>query len=502
LSVLVRFIGLLLGLLALACAGPGGAHANALTVPSLPAIPEVRSVGGVATLTLRAALDRTGRPAFFWEGSEIAPTIRVHPGDAIHLRYENHLPEFCGLGLVSDSNLHFHGLTASPLVHSDDVIATKVEPGKTFDYVVKIERSQPPGLYWYHPHPHGLANWEIGNGMSGAIVVEGIADAVPQVAGLREQVLVLRDIPLDHSVAAAERLATLKTKPAAYVPADPDEVGPKCGVETTGIPTINGLPSATIGLRPGERQLWRILNASSQRHFVIGLTRGRLQVVAQDGVPLSYAPGGGATQSVAQIVIPPAGRAEVVVTGTNEHQYLVSDCFDAGPGGDINPQAILAMTIDDSGTTRMVRVAPPTGLRPSRAYRSIPAPARYRTIHFAEDAKGFYIDKRAYDPATPATIVARAGTVEEWTLVNETDEVHTFHIHQVHFVVADVNGRAQTQRRWLDVVDLPPRRGAGKPSTMKVLLDFRDPVIRGTFLFHCHIVDHEDGGMMAKIRVI
>jgi len=493
---------LLLGLLAFACAGPGEAPASPLTIPSLPVIPEVHSVSGVATLTLNAALDRTGRPAFFWEGREIAPTIRVHPGDAIHLHYENRLPEVCGLGLISDSNLHFHGLSASPAIHSDDVIATKVEPGRSFDYVVRIGRDQPPGLYWYHPHPHGLANWEIGNGMSGAIVVEGIADAVPQVAGLREQVVILRDIPLDHSVAAAERLATLRTQPSAPPPADPDEAGPPCGVETGSQPTINGLPSATIGIRPGERQLWRILNASTHRHFVVGLTGEHLQLVAQDGVPLAYAPHGSPTQTVSQIIIPPAGRAEVVATGTTGHQYLISECFDAGSGGDINPQDILAETIDDSGATQMTRVAKPFGLRPSRAYESISPPAQYRTIHFSEDAKGFYIDKRAYNPAAPAAIVARAGTTEEWTLVNETDEVHTFHIHQVHFIVAAVNGRLETRRRWLDVVDLPPRRSADHPSTLKVVLDFRDPVIRGTFLFHCHIVDHEDGGMMAKIRVI
>ncbi len=496
---------MLLVLLAFVCAGPGRAPASPLTVPSLPVIPEVHSVNGVATLTLNAALDRAGRPAFFWEGREIAPTIRVHPGDAIHLHYENRLPEVCGLGLISDSNLHFHGLSTSPAIHSDDVIATKVEPGRSFDYVVRIGRDQPPGLYWYHPHPHGLANWEIGNGMSGAIVVEGIADAVPQVAGLREQLVILRDIPLDYSVAAAERLATLRTQPSAPPPADSDEAGPPCGIETGSQPTINGLPSATIGIRPGERQLWRILNASTHRHFVVGLTRERLQLVAQDGVPLAYAPHGSPTQTVSQIVIPPAGRAEVVVTGTNEHQYLISECFDAGPGGDINPQAILAETIDDSGATQMARVAAPFGLRPSRAYASIPPPAKYRTIHFTEDAKGFYLDKRSYDPAAPAAIVARAGTIEEWTLVNETDEVHTFHIHQVHFVVAAINGHLERQGRWLDVADLPPRHGKGKharPSTMKLLLDFRDPVIRGTFLFHCHIVDHEDGGMMAKIRVI
>jgi suppressor of ftsI len=502
----MRSAVLLLGLLATACAGPRGVRASPLTTPSLPQIPEVESVGGVATLTLRAALDARGRPAFFWDGREIAPTIRVRPGDRIELHYINDLPEYCGLGLVSESNLHFHGLTTSPDVHSDDVITTKVAPGRSFDYDVKIGRDQPPGLYWYHPHPHGLANWEIGNGMAGAIIVDGIADAVPQIAGLREQLIILRDIPIDHSVAAAERQTALKVQPAAAPPADPDEVGPPCGIETTAQPTINGMPSATIGIRPHERQLWRILNASAHRHFVIAFSDGeRFGLVAQDGVPLAYAPHGPRIEMRSRLVLPPGGRAEIVVSGPTSHQYLMSRCYDAGPRGDINPENILAMTIDDGGTTRMPRVPPALGLRPSDRYRSIPVPAVRRTVRFEEDGNGFYIDKRSYDPTAPPLITARSGTVEEWTLVNQTDEVHTFHIHQVHFIVESIDGKAKRDRRWLDVVDLPPQRrdgGRAQPSTVKVLIDFRNPVVRGTFLFHCHIVDHEDGGMMAKIRVI
>jgi suppressor of ftsI len=498
---------LVLGLLAAGCGGGSGhAAASALTVPTLPRSPEVVATAGVATLSLRAALDGAGRPAFYWQGDEVAPTIRVRPGDEIKLHYVNDLPEICGLGMVSDSNLHFHGLTASPTVHSDDVITTNVAPGHAFDYVIRIARDQPPGLYWYHPHPHGLANWEIRNGMSGAIVVEGIADAVPQVAGLREQVIVLRDIPLDPGVAAAERLATLRSQPPAPPPADPDEAGPPCGVEMTSRPTINGLPTATIGIRPGERQLWRILNASAQRHFVIAFSGAEsFDLVAQDGVPLTYAPGDQRVRRVSQVVIPPAGRAEIVVTGASQNHYLMSRCYDAGAGGDINPQNILGMTIDDAGATVMPRVAAPSGLRPGGFYTSVIAPARNRTLRFDEDKRGFYINHRAYSPAAAPLVTARAGTIERWTLVNGTDEVHTFHIHQVHFIVEASDGKPNPDRHWLDVVDLPPKHdgaGGGRPSRITVLVDFRDPLVRGTFLFHCHIVDHEDGGMMAKIRVI
>ena len=102
--------------------------------------------------------------------------------------------------------------------------------------------------------------------------------------------------------------------------------------------------------------------------------------------------------------------------------------------------------------------------------------------------------------------VARSGTVEEWNVYNKTDEVHAFHIHQVHFLLLANDGRDPGYRRWLDTVNVPPRSrkpdGTYTPGSVRILVDFRDPIVRGTLVFHCHILDHEDHGMMATIRVI
>jgi suppressor of ftsI len=502
-----------------ACAVASGAAAartgpSTLGAPALPAIPEVRSHNGVAALTLRAALDADGRPAFFWHGREIAPTIRVHPGDVIRVHYQNDLPEFCGLGMVSATNLHFHGLQTAPAAPGDEVIKTDVAPGTSYDYTIALERTQAPGLYWYHPHAHRLANWEISNGMSGAIVVEGIADAVPAVAGLRERVLVLRDIPHDPSVAAAETgehgpraaLRVAGTGPPPPLEADDFQGTTPCGVETDAQTTVNGLPAASIGIRPGERQLWRILNASGSRQFDLVVAGMRFGIVARDGVPLAYGVAPAAIRWTDRVLIPPGGRAEVLATGPIHPQLLLSRCFASGPAGDPNPGALLGELVDDGATMPAGRVAGPLGLTADAAYRRLPAPAARHIVGFEEDAKGFYLDHRAYAPAMPPAIVAHAGTVEAWTLVNETDEVHAFHIHQVHFVVTAVDGVRNRTPEWIDVVDLAPQKrgphGRTTPSRTTVLVDFRDPVVRGTILIHCHLTDHEDGGMMAEVRVL
>ncbi|MBV8600318.1 MAG: multicopper oxidase family protein [Candidatus Eremiobacteraeota bacterium] len=472
-------------------------RASTLNAPAIPNIPEVRSAGGVATLALRAALDPSGRPAFFWQGREVAPTIRVRPGDVIRIHYENELPEVCGLGMVSDSNLHFHGLVTAPVRPGDEVIVTNVAPHHAIDYAVKIGPRQPPGLYWYHPHPHLLSNWQIGNGMAGAIVVEGIANELPQLAGLRERVVVLRDIPVNGSFAAAfaqtrPRLpkSQRSAAPSSLIDSDDFQGDAPCGVETDGQPTINGFPSVSIGIRPHERQLWRILNASAGRHFDLTIPGARIDLVALDGVPLGDFTGARRERTVDHVLIPPGSRAEVVVTGPEHPLLLVSQCFDAGARGDENPGVIFAELVDDGDTMTTARVAPPLAhvASPSLGLAGTRV-ATQRALRFQEDSKRFYIDNLSYKPSLPPLIVARTGTVEEWTVENATDEVHVFHLHQAHFAVEGTN-------EWRDTIDLAPR------SRVRIIVDFRDPVIRGTFLVHCHLADHEDGGMMAKVRVL
>jgi suppressor of ftsI len=511
------------------CGGGGGGSSstpNTLPTPggtvpasALPILPEVVSQNGVASLTLTAQFDPSGRPAFYYNGAEVAPTIRVQPGDAIHLHFINNLPEYCAVGVASNSNLHFHGLTSAPEAPGDDVITTNASPqGGAIDYVVQINTDQPAGLYWYHPHPHGISSWEVGNGMAGAIVVEGIANDVPQTAGLRERVIVLSDVPTDPSLAAGEdavarrRTATFRLAAATRTIADSDETG-ACQANDT-VPHVNGLTFATIGIRPGETELFRVINASGHRHFDLSFDGLPMTIVAQDGVPIDTYPGAPQTLTATDWVIPPAGRVEFLITGQKTPIAMVSQCYNAGVAGDNNPQAVLGTLADDTswGTnsatvTARVRARSATAVVRSQFYRvPLPAPAAVRTIHFQEDANGFYLDGQQYDPAAAPAITAHSGTVEQWNLENDTDEVHDFHIHQVHFVVQSINGVAVQNPHWVDSFDLVPQgigtSGQRHPSTTTVLIDFRDPVVRGIFLYHCHILDHEDGGMMAKIQVL
>ena len=515
-----RFFGMLLSsALLVACSGGGSPTAPAPIVPTgggppaLPLIPEVVSAGGVAALTLQAAFDANGRPAFFWNGQEAAPTIRVQPGDTIQLHFVNMLPEFCAVGVQSNSNLHFHGFTSSPNPPGDDVVTTLAAPGTSYDYTVVINPDQPPGLYWYHAHPHGLSSYEVGNGMAGAIVVEGIANEVPATAGLRERVIVLSDIPNDPSFAAGEDAVIRKAGilAARVGRNDSDEGGDPCRPETDATPKINGIPMATIGIMPGETELLRVVNTSGHRHFDIAVDGQQLTLVAQDGVPIHDYPGAPESLAVTDTVIPPGGRSEFLVTGKATPSALIRSATSPGRPA----MRIRRSPRDARQRSRKFGQWNGFGARPREdpgaaeaALLSRPAAATggFPYDPLQEDSAGFYFERRP---------VQRDGGAGDHVVRGNRRGVDARERHgrspRLPHPPSALRGRERQRRpaaesplaRFVRYCAAGSRRvRQAIPSLTKVLIDFRDPVIRGTFVYHCHILDHEDGGMMAKIQVL
>jgi len=519
------------------CGGGGGSSSGGGPAPQLPTTPPValnfieppivKSTSGVASLSLSAVLADGLIPSYVWATGSgfVAPTIEVNPGDQIQLKLFNNLPpaaDRLAMGLPDETNVHFHGLTTSPNAPGDDSIDV-VEPGGATTYNVLVSSDQPPGAYWYHAHPHGESAYQVGYGMSGAIVIDGIENEVPDVAGLRQQVLIVRQhfttgvtsrqrslaarycgLNRLHGAQRAAFLATLASEPRPEAAAAPVPL------------TVNGIDSTsvTMGIMPGERQLFRVINASVGRYLDLSVGGENLELVSQDGVPLVDYSGSPASLTVPDIVVPPSGRAEFVVTGQSGAATLSTLAFDSGPVGDPDPAAVVATLINDHGTSSHWRVPFARPHRPRlhpSAYRDpLPPPSVSHTIEFQENSSQtvYMLNGQVYDPLAGPMIVSNSGTVEQWTLLNETDEVHDFHIHQIHFVATSVDGVPvpAAQQHWRDTYNLPPQThnadGSTTPSSTTVLMDFRDPVIRGTFLFHCHIIDHEDAGMMAKIQVI
>ena len=464
---------------------------------SLPQPPQVRAKNHVVSVTLHA-VNEDGRDAFAFDGGSVAPVIRASPGDVLRITYINDLPaesrETCAVNPCSNmTNLHFHGLTVSPNAPQDDVLGMMAMPGQILRYSVAIPRDHPPGLFWYHTHPHGESHRQVLDGMSGAIVIEGMERYVPEVGRLRERVIVVRGRSIEHDQNAAE------LRHQVEIPSK------GCGGETEAaqeIFAVNGEVRPRIEIAPKERQFWRIVNASADRYLDLRLDGQTFEIVALDGMPLGYHEPNNPTRTANHFLLAPAGRLEAIVTGPpGTHAALRTLCVDTGPDGDPNPEMVLADLVQPSSDQassglppeqmRVINHRPPL-YKPIDAEPLRKAEPGY-TVIFTEDKNGFYINGRKYAPDAPPMTSARVGTYQHWRIVNQTAELHPFHIHQVHFLAYAENGVPLAHPAWLDTVNVPYR------GFVDVILDFTDPVIKGMSVFHCHLLNHEDKGMMAKI---
>jgi FtsP/CotA-like multicopper oxidase with cupredoxin domain len=530
---------------------------SAVTAPE-----DLRSFNGVLKVELTAhnAKEQDGsiRYCFVDENGKEAPTLRANPGDLVILTLKNDLSDFdsssavaahhhmnadtgkeansCTSGLMArdSTNLHFHGLTIPPVCHQDDVLHTSIQPNDPpFEYQFRIPENEPPGLYWYHPHIHGFTKEQVLGGASGALIVEGIERADTAVAGLPERVLVIRDQDLLNPNAPPSKSEPVIPKMLIDRDGDAANNGTGFGKPAKDL-SINFVPvpypdypPARIEMKPDEQQLWRVVNASGITYLNLEVLFGHkpqpLGLVAMDGVPLNTA---GLSRDFVDwqthLGVPPGARVEFIVKGppAGGSGLLVTRTVDTGAGGENDPNRALAtITVSKDApepSSKLAAAAEPLPPSPVPWLGSV-APVRTRRLYFSEkllepnnpnSATEFYL---TVDGQTPAlfdpksgvpNIVVKQGTVEDWIIENRSSELHAFHIHQLHFMLLDYRGRPVNEPFLRDTVNVPYYDGrALEYPSVRLRMDFRDPNTIGDFLYHCHLLEHEDGGMMGLIRV-
>jgi FtsP/CotA-like multicopper oxidase with cupredoxin domain len=457
-------------------------------------------------------------------GSAIAPTIRIRPGDTLTLNVKNELPPGPGMNMPdmpagNTTNLHYHGLNASPRAPQDEAIKTAIAPGQIYTYKLKIPNDAPPGMDWYHPHVHMLSEDQVLSGLSGALIVDGISQAYPKVKKLPEQVFVLRD-------------QTPRRNPDVIA----DQSFKDISINNVPIVTNPTSVPAIITMRAKQAQFWRVANTAADSYMNLQVRYGgvpqSLEVVARDGVVLDNDDGKAKSSGTYQqsILLPPGSRAEFIVPGPAsgvQGEFLALQ-YNTGavPGaGDRNLQRTLAKIqvvskkdplslstiemVEDKfkARTRFTNLTQVSSPRQRTFYFSqcgTDAGVEYFPVCQNPDVPEFYITEegrqpRLYRPSDPDSVVVNNGTIEDWRIVNLDEEAHAFHIHQLHFLVLDSpnGGESGTMR---DTINIPGRTPKGAPPSTNLRMDFRGD-IAGTFLYHCHILEHEDKGMMAKIRV-
>ncbi len=444
--------------------------------------PEVlRSGSGSLRVTLEAARTRhqvagIDAETLGYNRGLPGPTLVLRPGDRLQVRLVNRLDDV--------TNLHVHGLHVSPEANGDNVFV-EVAPGQSFDYDYRLPDDHPPGVFWYHPHHHGLVADQVYGGLYGAIVV---ADQ-EELPVARERVLVVSDISLDAS--------------GRVLP--PTEMEQMLGRQGE-IVLVNGQVTPRLEARTGDRERWRVVNACSSRFLSLRLDGHRLQLLGMDGG--RYA----APARTEQLLLAPGNRADLLVEVGRGDGVLRTLPYDRGGMGMMGMRGTRSA---EAGPARLadLRVTGGRGegggalptFPPPRDLREAPV-ARRRQLVFAMgmgmggmggmrggpgSMMSFTIDGLEFDAGRVDQEVRR-GAVEEWTILNTSPMDHPFHLHVWPMQVIEENGREHELPTWRDVVVVPARGG------VRVRVAFDD--FGGRTVYHCHVLDHEDRGMMGVVE--
>jgi FtsP/CotA-like multicopper oxidase with cupredoxin domain len=422
--------------------------------------------------------------ALSYNGGVPGPTLRVRAGDTLSVSLRN--------GLADPSNLHVHGLHVSPENNSDNMFVT-VAAGDSFDYQYELPANHPPGVYWYHPHHHGFVADQIFGGLYGAIIVED-PDPIP---ASRERLLVVSDITLDSTgkIPAATAMEKMSGREGDLV-------------------LVNGQLTPSMTARPGERERWRIVNACVSRYLRLRLDGQQMSLLGIDSGRFE------AAHEVSEVVLAPGNRADLLVTGTAGTSVLRAHTYDRGRSGGMMMGGGSSTSTDDIALATFIvagddvaTVAAIPGQPVPRDLRTATVTAR-RELIFAMGMGGdtgsgmggdmdggmgggmgggmmsATINGQVFD-ATRIDTTVQFDTVEDWLLTNTSPLDHPMHLHVWPMQIIEQSGQPVKTIMWQDVVNIPAR------STVRVRIAFDD--FSGRTVYHCHILDHEDSGMMGVI---
>jgi FtsP/CotA-like multicopper oxidase with cupredoxin domain len=541
--------------------GCGGGGGDSNPSPSLPGEtfvepPTMTSVDGELDVKLQLAYFPTmlnGKAVTLrsMNGSIPAPTLRVNAGDTLRIQVINQLPPNPSssepvqhLRYPNSSNLHTHGLhvtpgLVSPGVYGDFVVDDPrlgIMPGQTRQHEYRIALDHPAGAYWYHPHLHGSTSLQVGSGMAGALIIKGEIDQVPEISAAVERVFVFQ-APITDSAGTLESFTQVADDPSKEHPF-----------------LINGVRRPRLVMRSGEVQNWHFINAAIFNFVNLGLDAHALHVYSHDGNPrrniLTVGP-----DPQNGVVLAPANRASVLVqAGAPGTYYLRTLRFQLGTRLAILEEDILAevrivdppmpMSLPSGPLPIPASLAPITdeelasagGLKRTIVLRAvfndneqpITNPPANSLVHpegelndwvfqtggttlankvFALGSAG---GQASVSPGMPSEYIpfqsSRAlrqtvalGSVEEWTLLNMNPIRHPFHIHVNPFQVTRINGEP-IDPYWADTIGLPPNGSPTNPTSVTFRTRFRD--FTGSTLMHCHMLTHEDMGMMQIVEIV
>ncbi|MGC4190904.1 MAG: multicopper oxidase domain-containing protein [Thermomicrobiales bacterium] len=486
----------------------GGAVAPGESTQALPYPEVIASEGGVLTAILRPApaTIEMGAPqpvkTWAYNGMVPGPTWEIKPGDVLKFDVVNGLPaihedhgerDMMRPHAWTTTNIHTHGLHVSPEGNSDNVFL-EIAPGESQSYEIAVPEDHPAGLFWYHPHKHGGVCQQVRAGLAGAIVVRGDIDEVPEIAAAKEHLLVFQAIEVGEDYSLQDPIPYPQNEEAFY---------PRKHI----LYTANGILNPTITMYPGEVQRLRMLNAAEGKFMHLALEGHDLYQIAWDGLTMD------APEPASKVLVSSGNRLEALVKAgaPGTYQMIVTPASSQHPTmpgmgtppatKELIPQPILTIVVEGEGP----EMALPAAL-PAYDPEILPIAKKRDFTYSVErgpDEIAFYtfgINGEPFDPANPPYQM-KLNTAEEWTLTNARDpkypeHAHNFHIHVNPFKVTHINGEPLARPFWRDTFILTGING----DSFTFVHNFTD--FTGRTVEHCHVLSHEDLGMMEMLEIL
>ncbi|MEN6439666.1 MAG: multicopper oxidase family protein [Syntrophobacter sp.] len=472
---------------------PGATFMDPVAMPITRSIEPINGISrSVATANVRAMISQinvNGVTAnlMTYNGYYPAPTITVRKGDVLRLNFTNALPSASTseLNLLGHqrgfTNLHSHGWHVSPKavrpddnppVYSDYVMYS-LAPGGTVIHEYDTSREEASGFHFYHPHLHGVSAEQYWAGMAGALITE---DELPVFSGIETHVMVLKDISLSGADPA------LHASMMDYMH----------GMEGN-IIMVNGQVNPVLPVKPGQVQRWRILNASNARWYKLSLANHGMYLIGADGKLLDK------PYAQSQILMSPGERVDILVkASSSKADYKFVSLPYSRMGMMSSAQVtLLTMRVTGSATSGVIPAAIDPGAKRLTIDTS-PYP-KYTLALSMGQGRGYINGISFVDMDNACAITSTVGTdmmpsFEVWTVVNQSGMDHPFHQHVDHVQVLSITGADSSYPAY---ASMPARKDTvliPKNGSAKLLVPIKD--FDGMTMFHCHILEHEDIGMM------
>lgn len=452
----------------------------------LPRLANLRADQGFSTRmriapTEVALVDSRKTSLWLYDG-KLAPLIEVTEGDSVEVAVDNQLHQ--------PTTIHWHGLRIAADQDGAPHDLIKAGGQKTYRFTVPEGNA---GLHWFHPHPHDYLAEQIAHSLAGVFLVNPRQDPVP--ASIASHLLVVTDLRLDEQAQVA---------PAIH----PDWMNGREG----NLILINGQRNPRLDVAPGETFRLRMVNACAGRYLRLSLQEHNLRLIGTDGGYLER------PVALDELLLVPGQRCDLLVTASESGKQpfqLLSLPYDRGRRGPPmmrgqQTETLLTLVTGQGEVQSAVEL-------PARLQEVLPLgePAIKRRIELSEamsmghrggmrgqhhsDTRPpmrFLLNGEAYSPGD-VMFTGKAGEVEEWEIFNASPMDHPFHVHGTHFQVVAIQDwkgdwYSPEYAAWLDTVNLKSHQ------KMKLRMVFKLP---GEWMFHCHIIEHEEMGMMSSIRI-